>query len=337
MERLLIGSSNVSGIYTPSKFKEYPPYKMIKCTKVELFRVALETIKEEKEVIISVIENFLCDAMRSIQDPNADQIDSIIEGVIDDYLGVIKKAALRLPETKFALAQPILRPAHKWYMDRHDGFSRLYVNKINAMGFENIAKLDTLSRMSQSFVTDGVHLTADSGRTFVNMLLFNSENFFETEVIDLAEETERREPNRQQKVFEKGLKNLEKKLEDLNSGIFRRRFNDNLVMARLREDVDVTSNINKEDKMILSGLSCKTPKPTGSDEAKKWLKDIVSEILEKIESGSSSKIIFVTQGRSRDREVPLAEVRMKDKATAIRLRKKFAIKKKRGKISVEHK
>jgi hypothetical protein len=104
------------------------------------------------------------------------------------------------------------------------------------------------------------------------MLLFNSESFFETEVIDLADETDRREPNRQQTVFERGLKNLEKKLEDLNSGIFRRRFNDNLVMARLQEDVDVTSNINKEDKMILSGLSCKTPKPTGADEAKKWLK-----------------------------------------------------------------
>jgi hypothetical protein len=84
--------------------------------------------------------------------------------------------------------------------------------------------------------------------------------------------------------------------------------------------------------MIITGLSCKIPRPTGADEAKNCLKNIVSEVLDKIESGVSSQIVFVTQGRSKDREVPLAEVRMKDKETVIRLRKKFAIKKKRVKI-----
>jgi hypothetical protein len=77
--------------------------------------------------------------------------------------------------------------------------------------------------MSQSFTTDGVHLTADSGRTFMNMLLYNAENFFETEAINLEEDQDKR------------------------------RFNSNLVMARLREDMDAISNGNKEDKMIITG------------------------------------------------------------------------------------
>ena len=330
MERLLIGSSNVAGFYDPSKFKEYPPYKMIKCTKVELFRVAVETIKDEKEVIISVIENFLCDAIRSLKDPTSEQIDSMVEGVLDDYVGVVKKAAIRLPNTRFALAQPILRPAHNWYMERFEGFCKLFINKVNSTGLENISKLDTLSRMSQSFTADGIHLTADSGRSFINMLLFNAENFFETEVINLDEDPDRREPDRQHTVFAKGLKNLEKTLKEINCGIFKRRFNDNLVMARLREDVDVISNEKKEDKMIITGLSSRVPRPMGTDEAKQWLKNIVAELLDKIENGVSSQIVFVTQGRSRDREVPLAEVRMKDKGTAIRLRKRFAQQKKAG-------
>jgi hypothetical protein len=84
--------------------------------------------------------------------------------------------------------------------------------------------------------------------------------------------------------------------------------------------------------MIITGLSSKIPKPVELDEAKKWLKNIVSEVLEKIESGVSSQIVFVTQGRSKDREVPLAGVRMKDKETAIRFRKKFATQKKRARI-----
>jgi hypothetical protein len=80
---------------------------------VELFRVVVEEIRDEKEVIISVIENFLCDAVRPVQDPTTEQMDYIIERVIDDYISIIKKAALRLPKTKFALAQPLLRPSHK--------------------------------------------------------------------------------------------------------------------------------------------------------------------------------------------------------------------------------
>jgi hypothetical protein len=40
-------------------------------------------------------------------------------------------------------------------------------------------------------------------------------------------------------------------------------------MARLREDVDTSSNINKEDKMVISGLTSKTPKPMGRDNTNK--------------------------------------------------------------------
>ena len=112
--------------------------------------------------------------------------------------------------------------------------------------------------------------------------------------------------------------------------MFKRRFHDNLVMARMREDIDSISNTNKEDRMLITGLTSKTPKPTGAEDARKWLKDIVSEILDKIESGSSAKIAFITQGRSRDREVPLAEVRMSDREVAKRLRKKFANQRKAG-------
>ena len=330
MARLLIGSSNVAGVYNPSKFKEYAPYKAIKCTKVEMFRVVVEELRDEKEVIISVIENFLCDAVRPVQDPTTEQMDYMLERVIDDYMCVIKKAALRLPQTKFALAQPILRPLHNWYTERHEGFCKIYVNGINAMGLENVSKLDSMSKMAQSFVADGVHLTAESGKTFINTLLYNAEKFFETEVINLEGDIERGELDGQKKSFEKNINNLEKNLAELNREMFKRRFHDNLVMARMREDIDSISNTNKEDRMLITGLSSKTPKPTGAEDARKWLKDIVSEILDKIESGSSAKIAFITQGRSRDREVPLAEVRMSDREVAKRLRKKFANQRKAG-------
>jgi hypothetical protein len=64
--------------------------------------------------------------------------------------------------------------------------------------------------MSQSFVPDGVHLTADSGKNFINTLLFHAENFFETEVINLEGDTDRGDLDGQQKNFEKNIKKLEK-------------------------------------------------------------------------------------------------------------------------------
>ncbi len=59
-------------------------------------------------------------------------------------------------------------------MDNHDNFSKLLINSINAMGLENVSKLENLSKMSQNFVADGVHLTPDAGKIFVSMLLYNA-------------------------------------------------------------------------------------------------------------------------------------------------------------------
>ncbi len=98
-------------------------------------------------------------------------------------------------------------------------------------------------------------------------------------------------------------------------------------MARIREDVDTISNTNKEDKMIISVMVSKTPRPAGREEARKWLRDIVTEVLEDIEKGLSKKIIFVSQGRSNNKNIPLAEVRLSSKEVSKGLRKRFAGKK----------
>jgi hypothetical protein len=126
------------------------------------------------------------------------------------------------------------------------------------------------------------------------------------------------------------VRSLDKKLIELNQDIFRHHFYDSLVMARMREVIDTVSNINKEDKMVISGLSSKTPKPTAREETSKWLKEIVSHVLDFFEPGISAEIIFVSQGRSANREIPVADVRMSSKEIAVRLRNINAQKKKTG-------
>jgi hypothetical protein len=95
--------------------------------------------------------------------------------------------------------------------------------------------------------------------------------------------------------------------------------------------LDTVSNTNKEDKIIIAGLTSTVPRPAGRVEARQWLEDIVSGVLDSIGGGSSSDIIFVSQGRSNNRNIPLAEVRMKSREQAVKIRKSFAQKKKAGK------
>ncbi len=341
MQRLLIGSSNVARNYHEDKFKGYPPYKMIKCTKVEVFRAVMDDIKDEKEVIIAVIENFLCDSVRNTLAITSDQIDEAINSTLKEFIDIVSTAANKLPGTRFALAQPTLRPRDEWFMERYDGLCRTFVAGINSMNNENISKLDALSRLSQNFEDDQVHLTLESGATYVNCLLYNADSFFTAEIVNLEEGTSNKPDGRvgrkdkqgegkEKSSSEGSVRNLDKKIGELNRDMFGRRFHDSLVMARLREDLDTVSNTNKEDKIIISGLSSKAPRPAGKEEVKVWLKEMVSEVLDSIEPGSSSEIIFVNQGRSNNKDIPLAEVRMRNRDMALKIRKNFALKKKSG-------
>ncbi len=58
---------------------------------------------------------------------------------------------------------------------------------------------------------------------------------------------------------------------------------------------------------------------------------MVAEVLDSIDGTACSEIFFVTQGRSNNKNVPLAEDRIKSKEIAIRVRNFFAILEKSGK------
>ena len=73
----------------------------------------MEELEEvNKEIIISVIENFFCDSVGVARDEKV--IDEKIEEVLKDFLTVIKVTAERLSGSRFALGQPIRRPRNEW-------------------------------------------------------------------------------------------------------------------------------------------------------------------------------------------------------------------------------
>ena len=332
MWRKLIGSSNVYRVYSHDLFKDYPKFEMVKCTKKEIFKTALDNIGDGKgEVVISVIENFICDAVNGITDPN--EINKALEGIIGEYLALVQAAAEKRPQASFALTQPTLRPLHQWYMDCHEALCKELGEGIRRMDKKNVGKIDAPIRMSQMFEQDGVHFTPSSGKVFVTTMLFNADTFFNTEIVELVEDMD----TSSSKVSEdtkskigKRITLVEREVANLKEDILRRRENDCLVTARIREELDFQSNTKKEDRIVITGLTSKIPSPASLEEKKKWLRDIVGEILNRVETGAAEHILNVVQGWNGRNSIPLAEVRMDSAVLAGSIRKQFATKKRGG-------
>ena len=125
MSKILIGSSNIARFYKAQSLSQFDPYIMKKCTKFEIFQVQMGHLgPEDKEIIISVIENFLCDAVVGISDRSL--AAGIWEKIIKQFMCLVHDKAVNLPETKFALIPPILRPGNTWYSDDYEGICKFF-------------------------------------------------------------------------------------------------------------------------------------------------------------------------------------------------------------------
>jgi len=68
-------------------------------------------VADNKNVLISVIENFIVDAVGAA----TAKPEAAIDACIKDFLTVTLDAALKFPNTKFGIVMPLQRPAVSWY------------------------------------------------------------------------------------------------------------------------------------------------------------------------------------------------------------------------------
>ena len=339
LTRCLIGSSNVSRFYKVEDYPNFTPCNMSKCCTIESFKVRMEELEEvNTEIIISVIENFFCDAVGETREEKL--IDDKIEEVMSDFLTVVKVTAERLSGSRFALGQPIRRPRDAWYTTRLPNIMKRFCDGIGSLGLKNVSWIEAPIEKEQIFDALGVHLTKDAGIYYVESLMSKASEFFTAdlmEVVDSDNEEEDEvdivmlEDGNKKKRKEGKLETLEKELTSLKADVLKRRHFDSMVTMRLAENQDVEINKAKEDRIIINGLTNTIPCPVGLDEKKKWLVDMVSPIVEAIVEGSANEIAFVSLAGTKERDIPLCEVRFKSRDTAIKVRKEFAAKKKGGK------
>ena len=114
---------------------------MQKCCTAEVFVVLMEDLNEEQtEIMVSVIENFVCDAVGREKEEKV--IDAKVKGAIDAFIKVVKVTAERLKGSKFALCKPINRPFRPWYTKRVKAISKMYCDAIGELKLNNVSWIE---------------------------------------------------------------------------------------------------------------------------------------------------------------------------------------------------
>ena len=109
----IIGSSNIYRFVDDLDSDLRRAIDMQNCTKMEVFKARMNSLNPKMDrVIIAVIENFLMDAVEDAFDPFV--IEQRVKNCLDKFFVVINAEAKRLKMTKFALVEPMARPAVKW-------------------------------------------------------------------------------------------------------------------------------------------------------------------------------------------------------------------------------
>ena len=87
---------------------------MRRCTKVEVFCAVMNALKEsDGMIIISLIENFLCDYVgeRKVKE----EVEKAVGKALENFVKTVDETVKRLPKTRFAIVEPMERPAVGWY------------------------------------------------------------------------------------------------------------------------------------------------------------------------------------------------------------------------------
>ena len=319
VNRVIVGSSNVFRYYNQDSFKDYKDYMILKCTDIKSFEAILANLgKDDKEVIVSVLENFL-DRSGSEESTDEGYLLRLGETMVE-YGRIIGESARRNPATKFSIVDPIWRPKLDWYQNLYDDIIITCKETIGYIRRVNVTRVDSAPEGCQQFEKDQVHLTEAAAKIFIEAMLKNSEAFFRAPVIDLDEEDEEMDDDDDDS-------DLTARLGRLEGHVRARQMNDNLIFARLREEGDAAANKLKEDRVVITGITSKTVPPTDPEQRKIWIKKIAMDIFQSLIPDFGGQIHFVNQAKNKGMHIPLIEVKLDSVENAAKIRKAFSAKK----------
>jgi hypothetical protein len=164
----------------------------------------------------------------------------------------------------------------------------------------------------------------------VECTLEAAEAVFRSSMIDLAEDDDDENSEIGDRTKSSKVLSVGQRLDKLEAKIDERRWNDNLMFARTREELDTATNKSKEDRIIMTGLTSASPPPRDKAQRSQWIRQVVVDTIKRFKPDFDGKIGFVNQGKNNGREIPMVEVKLGLIETASNIRKAFADKRKEG-------
>ncbi len=201
---------------------------------------------------------------------------------------VLESTAKSSPGTKFPMVKQILRPSLPWYTDNFDSVYNLFDVGTNTLGLNNVRKLDCVLIMAQQFNDRDMHLMSAAQKMFVQAILMTTEAFFKAENVDLLKDDEEMTAEeggsghtlgKKPDAKEKKDQVRESRINSLKIEVQKKRFMDNLMMARVCKELDSITNSKEEDRIVITGMTCKMPIYENLEQKRNCLENLFNKFV----------------------------------------------------------
>ena len=257
----------------------------------------------------SVLANFICEAC------TGDDITVSSHQCITDHVDALHRFSLSNPATRIVVAPPLPRGNPDWFQAYLPGFTSFLYHEVTRMCNLHLKFMTPFVAPPSFFELDQIHLNADAGLAFVQFLVSNSDQLFPptSEVTPVSVPADA--------SIAVSLTSLSRSVDDLRADVRRRRLQDNLLFARIKEDRDYEINRSRKDRCTISGLNISTPPPSDPRERKEFFKSIIAKLIdEACPDGERPVVIDVLVNMRFGRGPPFFEIKLDSVASSLRFR-----------------
>ncbi len=340
MDRIIYGCSNVYRFYDGGKELK-ANFIVMRTTNLEKLQEALADFNGNgNPIIIAMVENAISEKIKNVT--STDEAEEQGKDAIDNFFEILGEAKKTMKQSIIFLVKPLTRPAVQWYNENLATWSAYYEGRARAMRKQKVVCMSTIRQEEQEFVEDRIHLTKDSGIRYVKDIIKGVERYIEdneememdhnnksTEVSQQSPSVKspgirRQEGEKDVDDIMKRLQRLEQKVNKHSSNFIQlehKRFNDNLVLSKIREELDTATNHKKLDKVFISGILPTTRYPGTMRERGNWIKTQATIAIGNINKQLADKIKFANGIGKMDTNTVAMEITMNSIQAANEIKK----------------
>ncbi len=294
----------------------------------------------------AVLANFICDAVSTVP-PSELLLAANTE--LTSHVQTLHNFVQGRPQTRVVIVPPLPRPDPAWYNVQLPGFLTHLFGEVSRLDSPQIRLLSPFAAPSEYFETDGVHLKKEAGIQYIQFVIHGVDQVLpviscvstenSTNATQVLGSWASSPPQTQshpsssshvmtntsvrppfvpapigQDQFGVALNSLTRLHHALSLDVQARKDQDNLIFARIKEDLDFEFNKNRENRFTISGLRPKEPVPSVGQERKQFfltiLNDLVSEACPDRDPPAEVTDVFVNMRYGRG--PPFIEGKMRD-------------------------